>query len=174
MFQVGEHQLLVLLLMVQPELDELLHLRGERPGQERLHGIVHSGPVGPDLLHGGAGEISTAGPTVPLSGLYVVGVEQEGVALVVQAIAGEVGNEDEGLEEPGRVREVPLRRAHVGHGLDHLILRGEAPGQVPTLLADGAVTLQEPTGSGSLFRESGFFVSRRYGARVHSRLLGSV
>ncbi|MNE62160.1 hypothetical protein D3C80_1574260 [compost metagenome] len=56
---------------------------------------------------------------------FVVGVEQVVVERLRRAVAGQEGLQQEGLEEPADMRQVPLRRADVGHALDHLILGGQ-------------------------------------------------
>src|ERR1039458_649378 len=55
----------------------------------------------------------------------VVRVEDVGERVVERAVAAVVLPEDERLEEPRDVCPVPLRRAHVGHGLHRLILGAE-------------------------------------------------
>ena len=59
----------------------------------------------------------------------VVRVEDVGVGIVEGVVAGGVLPEDEGLEEPGHVGPVPLRRADVGHRLDRLVLGAQDRGQ---------------------------------------------
>ena len=59
----------------------------------------------------------------------VVRVEDVGVGVVEGAVAGGVLAEDERLEEPRHVGPVPLRRAHVGHRLDGLVLCAQDRGQ---------------------------------------------
>src|SRR5512143_498571 len=52
----------------------------------------------------------------------VIGVEAIFEALVEHAIAGQEALQQEGLEEPGGVREVPFGRARIVHRLDDLVL----------------------------------------------------
>jgi len=51
----------------------------------------------------------------------VVGIEQMVVALIQRAITRQKGLQHESLEEPGDMRQMPLRRADVRHALDHII-----------------------------------------------------
>ena len=46
------------------------------------------------------------------------------------SIAGQVLGQDEGLEEPGDMRQVPFGRAGIVHGLDGHVLGGERLGEL--------------------------------------------
>src|SRR5258708_25531503 len=59
----------------------------------------------------------------------VVRVEQVAEVGIEDVVAGEGGLEKKRLEEPGRVTAVPLRRAHVGHRLNDLVLRSQGSGE---------------------------------------------
>ncbi|MNP16199.1 hypothetical protein D3C76_1085860 [compost metagenome] len=125
---VHEQQLLVLLLVLQAQLDaarDLPRVLGRRRGEQFAHGPVDMRAEGHHLGHPGsrdqppprAGEGRAVG--------FVVGVEQVVVERFRRAVAGQEGLEDEGLEEPGDMRQVPFRRADVGHALDHMVLGAE-------------------------------------------------
>jgi hypothetical protein len=137
---VGDQELLVLLLVVQPDGDQRL----QAPEQllvgaleELGHPLVHVAAVGEDLRHRGARDVAALRAAVALPRLHVVRVEEEGVDRVQRPVAGRVRLQDEGLEEPARVREMPLRRADVGHRLHHVVLGGqplaERSGEAPHL-----------------------------------------
>src|SRR5690606_24860434 len=55
----------------------------------------------------------------------VVGVEQMAEGFVPEPVAWREGVQDELFEEPGRVREMPFRRARVGHRLHDVVLDRE-------------------------------------------------
>src|SRR6476661_4254606 len=76
------------------------------------------GPVATHLIERWATEhtASWARMARPLS--LVIAVEQESIALVERRVAEEVIAQDEGLEEPSRVGEVPFGRRGVGEWLD--------------------------------------------------------
>ena len=114
---VHEHQLLVLLLVVQPELDQLRDGVVRRIGEEERHRLVDMRSVAGDLGHPRAGDHAAFGTGMAGPGRLVVGVEQVAVGGVEPAVAGERRVEDKGLEEPGGVGPVPLGRAGVGHRL---------------------------------------------------------
>ena len=72
---------------------------------------------------------------LPLAFGLVIGIEAVLEVVREQRIAGQVRAQKESLEEPRRMREVPLGRAGVVHGLDGLVLvaqgRGEIEGKPP-------------------------------------------
>jgi PPM family protein phosphatase len=90
-----------------------------------VHGGVHVVAVFEHLGDGGSRDVAALRTAVPLAGLHVIGVEQERVVRVVRAVARRVRHEDERLEEPRGVCQVPLRGAHVGHALHDVVLGGE-------------------------------------------------
>ena len=126
---------------------------GEQPG----HRLVDVAAVVADLGRAGAGEQAAIGAGVPLADRLVVRVEEVPVRPGGTARSRRRSGQHEGLEEPGDVRPVPLRRADVGHRLDRLVLgrqgRGQRLGQVP----DASVVLDRGR------------ASRRGGAGVHRR-----
>jgi hypothetical protein len=123
---VRHEQFLMLLLVVQADLDqrtERRHELGVGRRQQLLHVVVHVGAVVVHLLHRGARDVAALVAAVALARLDVVRVEQVGVLLVKRRIVGRVLAEDERLEEPADMRQVPLRGANVGHRLDDVVFR---------------------------------------------------
>jgi hypothetical protein len=59
------------------------------------------------------------------AGRHVIRIEQIAEACVEDAVAGKMRQQQELLEEPGRVRPVPFGGAGVGHRLHDLILGAE-------------------------------------------------
>ncbi len=119
----------MLLLMVQSQGDQL-----PQPGligmaQQRVHGAVDEGAIARDLLDPGAGDEATLRPGMPGAHGLVIRVEDVGVGIVEGAVSVRVLPEDERLEEPRDVGPVPLRRAHVRHRLDRLVLCAQDRGQ---------------------------------------------
>ena len=134
---VHEQQLLVLLLVVYPELDERTHRLVRRRMEEPVHGLVHVGPVAPDVGGPGTGQKTSLGSRMSGADRFVVGVEEEPVGRVERAVADLMGAEQERLEEPTGVGPVPFGRADVGHRLDRLILWREGCGQLLGERPDG-------------------------------------
>ncbi len=85
MFDVGQHQFLVLLLVVGAEFDERRR-RMRRVVPDRLdqgqHRLVDVATIVQHLCQRGACGQTALGTAMPLPGLEVVRVEQEGVARV--------------------------------------------------------------------------------------------
>src|SRR5438067_7883346 len=95
------------------------------------------GPVGPDLLERGAAEHSAAGAGVARAFRLVIAVEEIGPAFVEAAVAVDMVAQDEGLEKPCGVREVPLGGRGIGEGLYRRIGVAERRGEIERQLAGG-------------------------------------
>jgi len=125
MQDVGPHQFLMLLLVVETNLDQ----RRDR-GQLVVAGFteefhdrrIDATAIGGDLLSGGPCQIAAPVPGMTGACADVIGIEQEGVVGVVGHISLAVLAQQELLEKPGGMGAVPFGRACVRHGLDQLIL----------------------------------------------------
>ena len=139
---VGEEQLLVLLLVVDAELDQLQRFRrqGRKGSAQRL---IHMFAIGADFVEGGPAQHAPSRPGVARALGLIITVEQEGVALVERRVAEHVVAEHEGLEEPRRVREVPLGRRGIGERLDSGVGVGQRRGEVERQLAGSAEAPEE-------------------------------
>jgi hypothetical protein len=142
--QVGQQQLLMLLLVLQAELDERRRVR-RRVAQQRRDARVDVGAPGTHLGERGPRHQPALGPRMARTDPFVVAVVEHTIGRMERREARLEALEHEGLEEPGHMREVPLGRARVGHRL-HLGIglrqrlgqregggahRGEALGQRP-------------------------------------------
>jgi len=125
MLEVGEQQLLVLLLVVKPEGDDGFQ-HGERLGtrslEERVNRRVDRAAVGSHVTHGRPGQEATPRALEGRPDPLIVGVKKVVVPLVDRSIGGHVGPQQERLEKPGGVREVPTSGAGVRHALKHEVL----------------------------------------------------
>ncbi len=148
---VREDELLVLLLVVQPELDDRTRVVVRVASLEAPHqpqdGVVDVAPVGEHLGERRARQEAPLAARRRRAHGLVVGVEQEREARVERAVADHVRAEHEGLEEPARVGEVPLGRARVGHRLHELVLGRERLGEGQRAGTDGAVSVEEGHGA---------------------------
>src|SRR5258705_10013029 len=104
MQDVGQHQLLMLLLVIEPDF----HERGEggenvlAGGLEKFHDRrVDMPAVGGDFVGSGTGQMAALVAGVPWSGADVIGVEQEGIIRMKWCVALAMFAEQELLEEPG-------------------------------------------------------------------------
>jgi hypothetical protein len=128
---IGQHQFLVLLLVVEAELDQAKRRR-RKIGKGSEQGLVDRGAIGPDLVEARAAQHAPARPRMPLALAVVIGVEQIGVAFVEGRIALDVVAKHEGLEEPAGVGEMPFgrrgfgRRLKSGVGVRQRLGEGEA------------------------------------------------
>jgi hypothetical protein len=113
---------LMLLLVVQPQGDQLGEARLIAMTQEGIHCLVDVGAVLRNFVNARTRQEAALGSRMPSTDGLVVRVEDIGVRTVECVVTGAVLSQDEGLEEPRDVGPVPLRGAHVGHGLDRLIL----------------------------------------------------
>ena len=126
----------MLLLVVQAELDEVGHLGGQRarPGARAMDSSTWRRYSATSATPG-PGDHAAPGPGVAGPDPLVVGVEEVGVGGVEGAVPGQLGLEQERLEEPRRVGPVPLGRAHVGHRLDRLVLGGQRSGRALSVVS---------------------------------------
>ena len=113
----------MLLLVVQPQDDQLGEARLIGMPQEGIHGLIDVGAVSGDFVDARTREQAPLGPGMPSADSLVVRIEDIGVRIVEHVVSGAVLAQNKGLEEPRHVGPVPLGGAHVGHGLDRLILR---------------------------------------------------
>ena len=78
-----------------------------------------------------------------IAGGVVIGIKQVGVLRNFRAIARHPDFHDERFEEPARVGEMPLRRAHVGHRLHDVIFRLEIPAKTRREIPDTPIALDQ-------------------------------
>src|SRR6266404_2181612 len=89
--------------------------------------------IGADDIDRGTRQQPALGSRMTRTGGLIIGVEEVGEGRVEDPIARVEPSEDERLEEPGRMREMPLCRADIRHRLDRLILRRQIGGKRFTL-----------------------------------------
>ncbi len=127
MQQVRQQQFLVLHLVVTAEFDQrerrrpALHQAGD--------GVADRGAIARHLGDRRPADQAAAGALVARADLHIVGIEQEAEALVGRRVVRRMGLQHEFLEEPGRMRQMPLDRTRVLHGLGDHVLDREAFGQ---------------------------------------------
>ncbi len=114
MQQIGEQQFLMLLLVVQPKLEQ----RG-RGGLARqtLQRRIDMGAKGQNLFERRPGEQAALRARVAWPNGVVIRVEEIAEGRIEHAVTRQMRREDELLEKPGGVRQMPFGRAGVGHGL---------------------------------------------------------
>lgn len=126
MQKIGQQQFLVLLFVIDPQFDQGADAgpgRVVRPVDKVNHGLVHVPAVLRDFRDAGPGQHAAAGAGMPVTFGLVVGVEEIAELRVEGPVAGLELLQDEGLEEPGRMRQMPFGGTGVFHGLHHLVFR---------------------------------------------------
>ncbi len=131
---VGQHQLLMLLLMVEAELET-----SEGDGRQLRQGVGHRridmGPILADFVEAGAAEHAATRPRMPLPLAVIIGIEQISPIRVERLVVRHAVAQDEGLEEPARVGEMPFGGRCIRHRLDGRVgvgqRRGEGEAQRP-------------------------------------------
>ncbi len=147
-FHVHQEQFLVLLLVMAAQFDQSPRRLVQPSGlEETRHRVLHVLPVACDVSDPRAGHQPALWARVPRADGLVVGVEQVPVGRVVLGV-GRIGPKDELLEEPRRMRPVPLGGARVRHGLRCLVLGRQAGGELVGRLPDGQEVTGESVGVG--------------------------
>src|SRR5713101_72570 len=146
MLDVGDDQFLMLLFMMQakrndgrelcqPPLIELL--------QQLKHALIDVPAVGIRLLDGRSRDQPTFGSAVPFSQRVVVRVKKVRVLWMKRLVIRNCRKEQEGLEKPADVGEMPLGRADIWHGLNDVIFGNQWFAQVLSKVANALVPLYE-------------------------------
>src|SRR5580700_4031134 len=117
MQNVCEEQLLVLLLVVTAQFHELRDSRGSILLQQLLNAGVDMLTIPNDRLECWPSQQASAWARMACADGLIVGVEQEIKMLVEYPIPRQMRYEEEALEEPRRMSQMPFRRAGVRHGL---------------------------------------------------------
>lgn len=87
--------------------------------------LVNVLAIAVDLIHRGPRQQAALRTRPTRADRLVVRVEQHAVLRVERAVVLQMRREDEGFKEPAGMRQVPLHRTGVGHGLDDMIFAGE-------------------------------------------------
>ncbi len=131
---IHQDQLLMLLLVIEAELEQRMPIAAV-PLDQVDRGLGDMATIGQDLLDAGTRDHAALRARMARPDGLVVGVEEIFVGRIVDAIVARVRAQQEGLEEPRRVCEMPLGRAGVGHRLHGLVFRRQRSSE---LLAERA------------------------------------
>jgi hypothetical protein len=140
---IGQHELLVLLLVIQPERHQLADLFTVVLVQQLVYRFVHVRPVNEHLADGWPRQQAALRARVHLACCVVIGIEQVVILLVVDAVPGKMRLEHELLEEPRHVGKMPARGAHIRHRLYNEILDLEVRAERLRKASDSCVSLEE-------------------------------
>ena len=141
MFDVGQQQFLMLLLVVKAKRDELVQLDVVRMlTQHRQHAFIDSFPVSHHTSQRGATDQSALCAWVLVSYTDVVAVEQHAKTCIKRLEVGLILFKNEGFKKPGQVGQMPFGRAGVRHGLQLAIFCAKRLGQCLALHANALKT----------------------------------
>jgi hypothetical protein len=134
-FQIGEHQLLVLLFVLQAQFDQRQGLVAAGAGDQLGHARVHLGAPPMHAGQVGPGHQAALGARKGLAHAVVEAAKGR----VKRRKAGLEALQHKGLEKPGGVRQVPFHRAGIWHGLGLAVLGRQGGGDRLAALADAQV-----------------------------------
>ena len=140
MLDVGQQQFLVLLLMLQPQCDELQQFvlcSLVRACQQIQHARINLSPPGQHLRQRGAADKAPIGARILVANAVVITVEQNAEAGIKGFETRLKPFQHKSFEKPGHMGQMPLGRAGVGHGLKLAVLgaqRLRQPFGLPTNL----------------------------------------
>ena len=120
---IGEQQFLMLLLVLQPDLDDRPELVEILRGRDQFrHRVIDMRAIGRDLRNTRPRDQAALRPRLPRTGGDIIRIVEKGEALVENAIGLGMRPQQELFEEPGHMRAMPFGRARVGHRLNDLVL----------------------------------------------------
>lgn len=124
MLEIGEDQFLVLLLVVDAEFEQRAQFRCQRGIGNELRDVpVDVMAVGEHFRERRTRQQAAFRAWVARPDRDVVGIEQYPELRIEHAVPGARRLEQEGLEKPGRMREVPFDGACIGHRLQRAVFR---------------------------------------------------
>src|SRR5579884_3011129 len=131
-FDISENQLLMLLLMLQSEFDvrkqRRMAVRIQVPDQLE-HVFVNIFAISKYFIERRTRKQAATGTIGMIPDLFVIGVKDGLESLVDRTIPALVWPENEGLEKPCSMGQVPLGRTRSRHRLQHLIFRRKRSNQ---------------------------------------------
>jgi hypothetical protein len=129
---VGEKQLLVLFLVIEAEKDATQRFSGRIACEKAFDALVNMMTIRENFAGAGAREGGSEVLIGKLGEGLVVAVEEPGEVGIEELVVREKFTEDEGLEEPSGMGEMPLGGRGFGAGLYHHVLGGERLAQAQT------------------------------------------
>ncbi len=121
---VHQQQFLMLLLVLQAQLDPVHDFGGVllwRMGQQLAHCPIDMLAEPVDVLYARARDQPALNPWERRAVGFIVGIEQVVVSRIQRLVAWQIRLEQKCLEKPADMRQVPFRRADVGHALDDVV-----------------------------------------------------
>ena len=125
MQNVGEQQFLVLLLMIQAQNNTGPRILGDIAAGKVLHRRIHMMPIRKDLLRRRSRKRRPQLLLRLLGNRVVVAIEEPDEIRMKRTVPRSKFAEHESFEEPGGVRQMPLRWTGVERGLHHHVFGGK-------------------------------------------------
>ena len=123
MFNIRQHQLLVLLFVVETKHDDWRKLFNDvRLFEYCIHEPINMAPIFKRLTQSRSRDESAFGTAVHFTRGVIVRVEQVSVLRMYRCVVRQSLLENKGLEKPAGVRQMPFRGAYLRHGLNNAIL----------------------------------------------------
>ena len=136
----------MLLFMIEPQLDHGRNGRGQCfPGRLEitLDRAIGGRAISINLVERRPRDQSAPGPGQPLADGIVIGVKKIREGRMKHGESLSMGRQHKRLKKPGRMREMPLDRAGVGHGLNLAVLRAQGLREAFGHLAHGLKACQQ-------------------------------
>ena len=111
--------------------------------QQFQHILIDMLAIGIDLIQRRTREYAARIALWTVTHGVVIRIEQDPECGIAQPVAGETRREQERLEEPARVAEMPLDRTRIGHRLDQAVFGRERSGERFGCGAHRAIALRE-------------------------------
>ncbi len=127
---IRQHQLLVLLLVMDAGFDQRKGFMRQSLLQEPPQMLVDMAAIGPHLFNRGPREQTALRSRMPGAKALVIGIETIGKALVETFVTAQKALQHQLFEKPCCVGEMPLGWACVLVGLDNLILHRKRLGDI--------------------------------------------
>ena len=127
MLDVHQDQFLMLLFVMQAKFDQSMGVMLIR--QEFQHDAGDVPAIGHHLLDTRPGDHPALRPRMSRADGLVVRIEEIFEGRIEWPVTRSVRSQDEGLEKPCRVREMPFGRAGIRHRLDRLVLGRQGSGE---------------------------------------------
>src|SRR5205823_10536869 len=90
------------------------------------------------------------GAAMPLTSRHVIGIEEIRIGGMRRSVARRGGGQNKGFEKPTRMCQMPLRGAHIRHGLNDVVFRHQRLAELVGELSHLMVTLDKGLLAGSL------------------------
>ena len=111
----------MLLLMMKTKLDQRRDIESDLTREQFAHRVVDMRSISAHRGEVWARKQSSFRTRMAVADSVIIGIEQHAEMRIERGVSGRVRHQDERLEKPRRMGEVPLDRTRVGHRLQGAI-----------------------------------------------------